>query len=71
MNADLTNFARLRATQLIWGDRDAFARAAEQQALLDAIPNSKLTVYKGVGHSPQWEDPDRFVNDILEFTARM
>src|SRR5262245_26031685 len=54
MNADQTkDLRKIHApTRLIWGDRDAFASAAEQQALLDAIPNSKLTVYEGVGHSP-------------------
>jgi non-heme chloroperoxidase len=73
INADLRKDLRRiqEPTRLIWGDRDAFASRSEQQALLDAIPNSRLTVYKGVGHSPHWEDPDRFVSDVLQFTARM
>lgn len=73
MNADLRkDLRKIQApTRLIWGDRDSFASDAEQLALLDAIPNSKLTIYQGVGHSPQWEDPSRFVNDVLEFMAEV
>ena len=73
MTADLRqDLRKIHApTRLIWGDRDSFASNAEQLALLDAIPNSKLIVYKGVGHSPQWEDPSRFVDDVLAFTAGM
>jgi non-heme chloroperoxidase len=71
MNADLTKeLRRIQApTQLIWGERDRFASAAEQEALLAAIPDSRLIVYEGVGHSPHWEDPDRFVDDVLEFVS--
>ena len=69
MSADLTHeLGRIKApTQLIWGNRDQFASASEQKALLAVIPHARLAVYEGVGHSPHWEDPDRFVDDVVEF----
>jgi non-heme chloroperoxidase len=57
--------------QLIWGDQDAFASRSDQEALLAAIAGSKLHVYKEVGHSPHWEDPNRFVNDVVEFMSAL
>jgi pimeloyl-ACP methyl ester carboxylesterase len=52
---------------LIWGNRDQFASASEQKALLAVIPHARLAVYEGIGHAPHWEDPDRFVDDVVEF----
>jgi pimeloyl-ACP methyl ester carboxylesterase/tetratricopeptide (TPR) repeat protein len=52
---------------LIWGDRDAFFPRAEQDTLLTAIGGSRLIVYAGTGHSPQWEQPERFAADIVAF----
>ena len=69
INADLTNeLGKIKApTQLIWGNRDQFASASEQKALLAVIPHARLAVYEGIGHAPHWEDPDRFVDDVVEF----
>jgi non-heme chloroperoxidase len=54
-------------TQLIWGNQDAIANRLEQTALLAAIPGSKLKIYGGIGHAPHWEEPARFVNDVVDF----
>ncbi len=54
-------------TLLIWGDRDAFVPRAEQDALIRAIAGSRLVVYAGTGHSPHWEEPDRYVADLTAF----
>lgn len=54
-------------TLLCWGDRDAVFSAEDQEGLLDAIPDSVLLVYSGVGHSPHWEQPARFVSDLIDF----
>jgi non-heme chloroperoxidase len=54
-------------TQLIWGSQDKFANRLEQTALLTAIQGSKLKVYGGTGHAAHWEEPARFVNDVVDF----
>ena len=51
-------------TLLIWGDRDGFTLQAEQEALNRAIRGSRLIPYAGTGHSPHWEDPERYVSDV-------
>jgi non-heme chloroperoxidase len=36
---------------LVYGDRDNFVRAAEQERLIAAIPRSHRLVYEGIGHA--------------------
>jgi pimeloyl-ACP methyl ester carboxylesterase len=54
-------------TLLIWGDRDAYISRADQDALLAAIPGSRLVVYPGTGHAVHWEEPRRTATDIVSF----
>jgi pimeloyl-ACP methyl ester carboxylesterase len=58
-------------TLLIWGDRDGFTLRAEQDALNRAIAGSRLTTYAGTGHCPHWEEPERFVADLIAFVNRV
>ena len=44
-------------TLLLWGDQDHARAPHEQDNLLSAIPDTRLVVYRGAGHSPNWEDP--------------
>lgn len=52
---------------LVWGDRDAILTRSDQEALAAAIRNSRLAVYPGAGHSPHWEEPERFASDLVAF----
>ena len=54
-------------TLLLWGDQDALVPRTEQDTLLAAIPGSRLVVYNGAGHSPNWEEPKRVARDIETF----
>ena len=54
-------------TLLLWGDHDALVPRSEQDALLSAIPDARLVVYQGAGHSPNWEQPERVAGDIDAF----
>jgi pimeloyl-ACP methyl ester carboxylesterase len=56
-------------TLLVWGDRDAFTGRSEQDALKGAIAASRLVVYAGAGHSPHWEEPERFAGQVASFIA--
>lgn len=54
-------------TLVAWGDRDDIATQADQHALLDAIPDARLAVYRGGGHAFHWEDPATFARDLVAF----
>jgi pimeloyl-ACP methyl ester carboxylesterase len=54
-------------TILIWGDQDGLIRREQQDALTTSIPRSRLFVYSGIGHTPHWEDPERFATDVIAF----
>ncbi len=54
-------------TLIIWGDQDRRCTRDEQDALLDGIPNARLEIYEGVGHSPYAEAPERLASDIAAF----
>jgi pimeloyl-ACP methyl ester carboxylesterase len=54
-------------TLLIWGDRDGFTLQAEQEALNRAIGGSRLMTYRGTGHCPHWEEPERYAADVTAF----
>ncbi len=58
-------------TLLVWGDVDAIVGRADQDALVAGMPDATLVVYPGVGHSPHWEDPDRFAADLARFVAAL
>ena len=54
-------------TLIVWGDRDAFAPAGDQDALVAAIAGSRLLVYRGAGHALHWEEPARIAADVVAF----
>ena len=54
-------------TLILWGDQDGFALRGDQDALLAAIPGSRLEAYEGVGHCPHWEQPERAAAEITGF----
>lgn len=56
-------------TMLLWGERDAFIPRSDQDVLLSAIGGSRLIVYRGAGHAPHWEEPERFASDLTAFVA--
>jgi non-heme chloroperoxidase len=58
-------------TLVVWGDRDTFARRREQDALVAAIPDARLLVYRGAGHALHWEEPKRFADDLEAFAQEV
>jgi non-heme chloroperoxidase len=57
-------------TLILWGDKDEYAVRAAQDALLAAIPDSRLVIYEGAGHCPHWERPLQATEDILAFVQQ-
>ena len=58
-------------TLVLWGDRDVFCPRAHQDALLAAIPGSRLIAYGGCGHALHWEQPERAAADIAGFAREV
>lgn len=56
---------------LVWGDHDSFAVRKDQNRLLQALSNARLSIYEGVGHCVQWEEPKRFVQELKEFVKEV
>jgi pimeloyl-ACP methyl ester carboxylesterase len=54
-------------TLIFWGDKDAFCLRADQDIMKKNIKNSKLIIYEGTGHALHWEEPQRFVKDLVGF----
>jgi len=55
--------------RLIIGSEDRIASLEELRLLTDKLPNPKLIVYEGAGHSAYLGSPDRFKRDLLELYA--
>ncbi|WP_037674500.1 alpha/beta fold hydrolase [Streptomyces globisporus] len=56
-------------TLVVWGDKDPLLTGEDQRTILDAIPDSRLLVYEGVGHLAYWEAPERVLRDLTDFLA--
>ena len=54
-------------TLLLYGDRDVRAPREVAEALLAAIPGSRLVMLPGVGHASSVEAPDRFSAEVRAF----
>jgi pimeloyl-ACP methyl ester carboxylesterase len=54
-------------TLLIWGDQDHRSLWKDQEAILAAIPDSRLKLYKGCGHLVHLEESKDFASDIANF----
>jgi pimeloyl-ACP methyl ester carboxylesterase len=57
------------ATLLVWGERDPLLGRADQDTLLARLPNARLIVFTGNGHTPHWEDPERFAKELTAFAS--
>lgn len=56
-------------TLIIWGDDDPIIPVEHGIEAHAAMPASRLAIFEGVGHFPHVEVPDRFVDELLAFTA--
>jgi len=65
---DVEELPRIDApTLLVWGDADTLVTRAMQDQLASSIPSAELVVHPGAGHTPRWDDPVRFSNDLAAF----
>ncbi len=55
--------------RIIWGTEDNIVSGEELRVLVQKLPNARLVVYEGSGHSAYVNQPDRFKRDLLELFA--
>ena len=53
---------------LVWGDKDRLVFSRGARRVLDAVPDSRLELLQGIGHCPQVEASQRFVELLLQFS---
>jgi pimeloyl-ACP methyl ester carboxylesterase len=53
--------------QIIWGERDPIIPVQHARNAHEAMPGSQLEIFKGVGHLPQLERPERFIAVLERF----
>lgn len=56
---------------LVWGDADAFVPRSDQDRMLRALQQVRLTVFGGVGHSVHWEQPERLARELARFVSTL
>jgi len=56
-------------TRIVWGDQDVFFSRADQDTLVNTIPDSTLSVYEQTGHGLHAERPVRFVVELSRFLS--
>lgn len=62
---------RIRAPSCaFWGDKDGMSTLGDQHAVAAAL-GGELRIYAGAGHSLQWEEPQRFAQDLVEVIDRV
>jgi pimeloyl-ACP methyl ester carboxylesterase len=55
--------------RIVWGNQDNVVSGEELRSLTDRLPDAKMLVYNGVGHSAYKEQPEWFKRDLLELYA--
>lgn len=58
-----------KPTLVIQGEKDALVLPAASQYTARQVPGAKLILYENSGHSPFYEDADRFNADVAKFVA--
>jgi len=66
--ADADDLARITPpTLLLWGEHDALFPRQDQDRLAASIRGAELRIYRGIGHCPNWESPERVAADVQAF----
>jgi pimeloyl-ACP methyl ester carboxylesterase len=54
---------------IIWGSQDNIVSEEDMQILEGKLPDAKLKVYNGSGHSAYKNEPEQFKKDLMELYA--
>ena len=56
-------------TLLLWGANDPIVTVANAREMERRLPDAKLVLIEGTGHSPFISKPDEFITDVLDFVG--
>jgi pimeloyl-ACP methyl ester carboxylesterase len=71
-DATCFDLARIRCpVRLVWGERDRMVSPRGAQRVAEALPDTEVVLLADVGHCPQVEAPERIVDLLCEFPARL
>jgi pimeloyl-ACP methyl ester carboxylesterase len=57
-------------TLVVWGAEDTITPLPLGKRIAAAVPEARLTVLTGAGHSPMWEEAERFNDEVMDFLVR-
>jgi pimeloyl-ACP methyl ester carboxylesterase len=52
---------------LVWGERDSIIPVAHGRSTHERVPGSRLEVFGDSGHFPQLDEPQRFIDVLVDF----
>jgi len=52
---------------LLWGEHDSIIPVAHARATHAQVPGSRLELFEDSGHFPQLDEPERFIDVLVEF----
>jgi pimeloyl-ACP methyl ester carboxylesterase len=52
---------------LVWGERDSLIPVSHGRAAHEHVPGSRLEVFADSGHFPQLDEPERFLDVLVDF----
>ena len=52
---------------LVWGERDSIIPVSHGRATHERVPGSRLEIFPESGHFPQLDDPQRFIDVLVDF----
>jgi pimeloyl-ACP methyl ester carboxylesterase len=56
-------------TLIVWGSNDTIIPSRHAAAAHETLPTSRVEIFDGVGHYPHCEDPERFLEVLIDFIA--
>jgi pimeloyl-ACP methyl ester carboxylesterase len=65
--ADRLYLARHLPLMLLWGERDTIIPVSHAHDASERLPGSRLEVFRRSGHFPQLDEPERFIDVIVDF----
>jgi pimeloyl-ACP methyl ester carboxylesterase len=54
---------------LVWGERDSIIPVSHGRATHERVPGSRLEIFPESGHFPQLDEPQRFIDVLVDFIA--
>ncbi|HEV7211089.1 MAG TPA: alpha/beta fold hydrolase [Blastococcus sp.] len=54
---------------VVWGSRDPIVPALHAETVRTLVPTARVEVFRGAGHWPHLDDPERFCDVLLDFVA--